>query len=274
MRYAHATQTPDGVVVDLRNRFAAYVAHELRTTIALQRALAETTLANPQASPATLRAMAEDIVAGCEQQVRLIEALLDLTRSQHGLTHQEPVDIAAITSQALQAHQLRGLGSIVALEPAVATGDRTLLERLVANLISNAIRHNIPHGRIEVATRTEAGHALLSVANTGPRIPAGALVRLFQPFERLDHLRASADGSGLGLAIVESIACAHDATVAAQTRAGGGLEIEVSFAQPARGLERPPTCRFARGACTPASSTAGAGLPPAPPGSAECGAHG
>ena len=215
---------------DRRDRFVAYVAHELRTPIALQRALAEAALADPHADKVALRAMGEGIVASCERQQRLIEALLDLTRSQRGLTRQEPVDIAAITSQALQAHELSELDSVVALEPAVATGDSTLLERVAANLVSNAIRHNVPHGRIEVATRTEARRALLSVANTGPLIPAGELTRLFQPFERLgSQPRACADGIGLGLAIVHSIADAHNATVAAHARAGGGLEIEVRF---------------------------------------------
>ena len=72
------------------------------------------------------------------------------------------------------------------LEPARVAGDPDLLDRLVANLVSNAIRHNSAGGRIEVATRTEAGRAVLSVTNTGPLIPAGELQRLFQPFQRFD----------------------------------------------------------------------------------------
>jgi signal transduction histidine kinase len=180
--------------------------------------------------------MGDGIVASCEQQQRLIEALLDLTRSQRGLTHREPVDIAAITSQAVQAHEFSGLETVVALEPAFATGDPTLLERLAANLVSNAIRHNIPHGRIEVTTGTDAGRALLSIANTGPLIPAGELTRLFQPFEQFGPpLQACADGVGLGLAIVQSIADAHSATITARARAGGGLEIEVRFPESASG---------------------------------------
>jgi signal transduction histidine kinase len=187
------------------------------------------TLADPDADKVALRAMCAGVVASCQQQ-RLIEAILDLTLSQRGLTRREPVDIAAITSHALQAHELSELDSVVALAPAVATGDPTLLERLAANLISNAIRHNIPHGRVEVATRTAAGRSRLSVANTGPLIPAGELRRLFQPFERLGRQpQAGADGIGLGLAIVQSIADAHDATVAAHARAGGGLAIDVRF---------------------------------------------
>jgi signal transduction histidine kinase len=214
--------------------FLAYAAHELRGEITLQLALAEATLADPNADTAALREMGEGVVAACERQERLLEALLTLSRSECGRLRREPVDIAAITTQALQAHQLSALDSVVALEPAVATGDPTLLERLAANLISNAIRHNIPHGRIEVATRIDAGRALLSVANTGPLIPAGELTRLFQPFERLgSQPQSRADGIGLGLTIVQSIADAHNATVAAHARAGGGLEIAVRFPEPA-----------------------------------------
>jgi signal transduction histidine kinase len=224
---------------DRRDRFAAYIAHELRTPIALQLALAEAALADPHAETVALRAMAESVVASCEQQQRLIEALLDLARSQRGLRCREPVDIAAITNQALRAQQLGNLDTVAALEPAVATGDPILLERLVANLVSNAIRHNIRQGRIEVATRTDAGRARLSLANTGPLIPAWELGRLFQPFERLGpHPQDGADGLGLGLAIVQSVADAHNATVAARARAGGGLEIEVRFRESARALRR------------------------------------
>jgi signal transduction histidine kinase len=210
--------------------FTAYIAHELRTPVALQLALAEAALTDPHADGVAWRAMAEAVVAGCEQQRRFIDALLDLTRGQHGLTRVAPIDLAATTCAVLHDHCVSDLDCRVVLEPAVTTGDPTLLERLVVNLVSNAIRHNIPHGRIEVSTRTDAGRALLSVANTGPLIPPGELTRLFQPFERLcSQPRTCPDGFGLGLAIVESIADAHDATVTAYSPADGGLEIAVSF---------------------------------------------
>jgi signal transduction histidine kinase len=116
------------------------------------------------------------------------------------------------------------------LDPARTTGDPDLLERLAANLVSNAVRHNVVGGWIEAATRTEPGRSVLSVANTGPMIPAGELHSLFQPFQRLSsHADATADGVGLGLAIVQAIAEAHDATVTANARSGGGLGIDVSF---------------------------------------------
>ena len=213
-------------------RFAAYVAHELRTPIALQLALAEATLADPRADGIAWRAMAEGIVASCHQQQRLIEALLDLTCGQHGLTRDEPVDIAVIASAVLHAREVSDLDTVVDLGPAVTTGDATLLERLIANLVSNAIGHNVPRGRIEVLTRSDAGRALLSVASTGPVIPPCELRRLFRPFERLGsqpHGCADGRGLGLGLAIVQSIADAHNAPITARAPAAGGLEIEVSF---------------------------------------------
>jgi len=211
--------------------FAAYVAHELRTPVALQLALAEATLADPNADVVAWREMGEGVVACCDQQRRFIDALLDLACSQHGLARVEPVDLAAVTSGVLHACDLSNLECAVVLEPAFAVGDPTLLELLSANLVSNAIRHNnIRDGRIAVATSTDTGRAQLSVANAGSMVPAGELARLFQPFERLaSNPRRCAEGIGLGLAIVQSIADAHDATITASAPAGGGLEIEVSF---------------------------------------------
>jgi signal transduction histidine kinase len=215
---------------DDRERFAAHVAHELRTPITLQRALVELALADPHADTASLRTMGEEVLASCDELQRLIEALLDLTCSRRGLTRHEPVDIAAIANQALRAHDLSEFESFVALEPAATTGDPDLVERLAANLFSNAIRHNVTGGRIEVTTRTEREHAVLSVANTGRLITADELPRLFQPFQRLSSQpQGCADGVGLGLAIVQAIADAHHATVTAHPRAGGGLAIDISF---------------------------------------------
>ena len=121
-----------------------------------------------------------------------------------------------------------GSSGVVVLEPAWTIGDPDLLERLAANLVSNAIRHNIVGGRIEVTTRAESRCVHLTVANTGPLVPAAELARLFQPFQRF-KLKSSGDGVGLGLAIVQAIADAHDATVTAEARPGGGLGIDVAL---------------------------------------------
>lgn len=214
-----------------QERFAAYVAHELRAPVALQRALVEVALADPHADATTLREMGERVVASCVRQQRLIEALLELVRSGCGLRRREPVDLAALAAEALGAHDPSGLESVVAFEPARTAGDPDLLGRLAANLISNAIDHNLARGRIEIATRTRSGRAVISVTNTGLPISPGELPRLFRPFERLGpHPGPSADGVGLGLAVVRAIADAHDAAVTARARRGGGLGIAVAFA--------------------------------------------
>ena len=211
-------------------RFAAYVAHELRTPLAAQRALLELALSDPGADAAAWREIGEDVLGACRQQERLLEACLTFARSQETTQGREPVDLAAIAAEALRAHDLCGLDRVVVLEPAWTTGDPGLFERLAANLVSNAIRHNLVGGRIEVATRTGSGRAHLAVANTGSPVPATELDRLFQPFQRLDSRgSSSSDGVGLGLAIVQAIAEAHDATLTARTRAGGGLVIDVAF---------------------------------------------
>ncbi len=210
--------------------FAAFAAHELRGEITLQLALAEATLADPTADTAALRAMGNGVVAACERQERLLEALLTLARTEYGQLRREPVDLAATAAEALRAHDHRELRSSAALERARTTGDPLLLERLVANLIENAIRHNIPGGRLDVATYTVAGHASFTIANTGPAIPTGELLGLFQPFQRRNsHEGSAADGVGLGLALVHAIAHAHDATVNAEAQTGGGLRIAIGF---------------------------------------------
>jgi signal transduction histidine kinase len=214
-------------------RFAACVAHELRTPLATQRALLELGLADPNADVASWREIGEDVLRACRRQERLLEACFALARSRGRVRRCEPVDLAAIAAEAVQAHDLSGLESVVALGRARTTGDPDLLERLAANLVSNAIRHNVVGGWIDVATRTESGRAVLSVANTGQLVPAAELQRLFQPFQRLNaDPRTLSDGVGLGLAIVQAIADAHDATVTARAHLGGGLGIAVIFSTP------------------------------------------
>ena len=213
-----------------QERFVAYVAHELRTPLATQRALLELALTDPRADAAAWRDVAADVLDACAQQERLLDACLVLARGSCDLGRRAHVDLAAIAGDALRSHDLRGLDAVVALGPARVRGDAALVERLVANLVSNAIRHNRPGGRIEVATRAQGSHAVLVVANTGPRIPSDEVDRLFQPFHRFGgRARHASEGIGLGLPIVGAIAGAHGATITAVGRRGGGLEVGVRF---------------------------------------------
>jgi signal transduction histidine kinase len=211
-------------------RFVAYAAHELRGSITVQRTLAEVALADPDTDATALREMAERVAAACERQERLLEALLTLARGEHGHLRREPVDLAATAAEVLRACAPNELRGTTTLDVARTTGDPQLIERLLANLVANAVRHNVPGGRIDVATYTAAGHPIFTITNTGPLIPTGELNRLFQPFQRLgSHTGPAADGVGLGLAIVRAIADAHDATITTQSLTGGRLKIDIDF---------------------------------------------
>jgi signal transduction histidine kinase len=215
---------------EAQRQFAANASHELRTPLTLERTVLEVALADPHADAESLRRACEQVLAAGEQQERLIEALLTLSRSQRGIEIREPVDLAKVAATCLQADG-GGLRFETDLRPAVTTGDPRLLERLVSNLVANAVRHNVPGGCVEVRTLTRDGRVTLTVANTGPVVPADQIGRIFEPFQRLDQARSSdANGLGLGLSIVQAVADAHDATVAAHQRSGGGLIVEASFA--------------------------------------------
>jgi signal transduction histidine kinase len=217
-----------------QRQFVANASHELRTPLTLERTLVEVALADSDATEDTLRETLRRVLAAGEQQERLIEALLTLSRSQRGLDQHEPFDLAAVTDEILltrrteaEQHRLR---IETTLDPALASGDARLGERLIANLVDNAIRHNVDGGRIEIATETKAGHAVLSVTNSGPMVPTAEVGRLFEPFQRLATDRNGDDnGLGLGLSIVHAIAGAHGAVLTVQAQPAGGLDIEVSF---------------------------------------------
>jgi signal transduction histidine kinase len=204
----------------------AYAVHELRRPLALQRAILELALADPSADVSVWREVGKDVLCACRQQERLLEACLALARGRAALRRCEPVELATIAGDALSANDCRALTNVVSLKPARTLGDPALVEILVTNLVSNAVCHNVPDGRIAVATRTASGRAVLSVANTGPQIQCAELPCLFQPFRRLGR---SGDGLGLGLAIVQAVADTHDAVITARARTGGGLAIDVAF---------------------------------------------
>jgi signal transduction histidine kinase len=217
-----------------QRQFVANASHELRTPLARLKTLAQVALADPNASPESLRAAHERVLASEQQLEDLIEALLALARSERTLDRRQPIDLAAVTAQVLAARhpevEQRGLQLSTTLDPARAEGDAQLLERLVANLIDNAIAHNTTPGRIDVTTTTTAGQAVLSVANSGPVIPPQELDRLQRPFQRLGADRTTrGDGHGLGLSIVDAIATAHEATVSIHAQPRGGLDVEVRF---------------------------------------------
>lgn len=209
---------------------AGYIAHELRTPLATQRALLELVAADPGVDEATWREVAEELLEACKQQERILDACVVLARSQRGLCRRERVDIARIVGNRLRGRDSCGLTVRSALEMTWAIGDADLIERLVDNVVGNAIRHNRPAGWIEVGTRRTRSLATLTVENTGPPIRDVDVERLFEPFQQLAGESVSvAGGLGLGLSIAKAVVDAHDASITARARPSGGLRVEVAF---------------------------------------------
>ncbi len=196
---------------EAQRRFVANASHELRTPLTVERTLLQVALDNPDTTNTAWRSTAQEVLAYSDEQTRLIEALLTLAGSESGVNGYEALNLSTIVTSVLERVQPEAdrLGIHVANDatPASLEGDPLLIERLVANLLNNAVRHNVLDGRIRVATRMVEGHAVLSVTNTGPVIPLTEIDRLFQPFQRLDPRRGHhRDGHGLGLSIVRAIA--------------------------------------------------------------------
>ena len=217
---------------EAQRQFVANASHELRTPLARQRALVQYALSDPQPTLATWRATFERVLVAEERQERLLEALFTLARGERGLEHRLPVDLADVAAGALRsrAHdiELRGLHVEARLEHAVVQGEPHLLERLVANVVENAVRYNVPNGELEITTEMRPGEAILRVANSGPPIAPSDVDRLFEPFRRLQPDRTTRqEGWGLGLSIVRAITLAHGGSVSAYPRAAGGLMVEV-----------------------------------------------
>ena len=217
-----------------QQNFVANASHELRTPLTAEKALLQVTLADPDASISSLRSACEELLILGATQEDLIESLLTLASSENGVEHWEGVDLGKITTDAFASRRDEALRRDVRLHASIAdartSGDPRLVESLVANLIDNAIRHNVAGGSVGVTAAESDDGAWVEVRNTGPVIPPGEVDRLFVPFQRLRAERLGQhDGHGLGLAIVKAIATAHGATLTAHAPENGGLEVRVLF---------------------------------------------
>ncbi|MCY3646727.1 MAG: ATP-binding protein [Chloroflexi bacterium] len=208
--------------------FSANVSHELRTPLAILRTEAEIKLADPGSTEAE-REFAQRILDSTEQGERTVDGLLALARSESGLLSRVQVDVAELAGDVVGglASSANQLELTLELGDATAWADRALLERLVTNLVENAIRHNVADGWVWVEVAQEGGEAVLRVRNSGPRITAEEVESFFQPFVQRQESGAGRSGLGLGLSIVQAIVRAHDGSLSARARREGGLEIEV-----------------------------------------------
>ncbi|HTJ37268.1 MAG TPA: HAMP domain-containing sensor histidine kinase [Dactylosporangium sp.] len=215
---------------EAQRRFAADASHELRTPLAVQRTLIEVSMAHALTAD-QLTLLTAQLLRTNERNERLIEGLLVLSESDRGLMSWSPLRLDLITGAVLDAHRKRtaeaGLTITAQLHPRVVLGEQVLLERLITNLVQNAIKYNRPEGTIDV--RVGDSPALV-IANTGDDVPPDEVSALFEPFRRRSATRIDhSGGAGLGLAIARSITRAHDGTIAASSTGRDGLRVEVNF---------------------------------------------
>lgn len=230
------------VSFDSQRRFVANASHELRTPLATQRTLIEVAMTRPDAGP-VLPQLGERLLAMNDRSERLIEGLLVLARGDRGLPRVDHVRLDQVVERVIEqvSEKVAEAGVRLHLDLAVrvVAGDQVLLERLVTNLVDNAIRYNHPGGTVRVSVGAEPA---LRVTNTGPDVPADRIPELFEPFRRLHDERVRSDrGVGLGLSIVASVTKAHGGSVSAAARDSGGLAVTVWLPrQPSQDAHRHP----------------------------------
>jgi signal transduction histidine kinase len=212
----------------LRRELVANVSHELKTPISALRAHLENLLDGvEEPDPETLQVM----LSQSERLSRLVDQLLDLSRLESGeLTlRREGVPLRRLVAEVLSEVEVVRSGREVRVEdrvpddiPAVFA-DRERLHQVLFNLLDNAVRLTPPGGEVVVSAHGVDGRCEVSVADTGPGIPAEHLPRLFERFYRVDPARARDDGgTGIGLAIARSVVEAHGGTIRADSRPGIG----------------------------------------------------
>lgn len=218
-----------------QRRFVANASHELRTPLATMRAAVDVAVAKPGPVPEQTLSLAGRMRSELDQVDRLLEGFLMLARTQHGaFTDAARVQLEEVVSMVLSERS----ADIEAKELTVHRTDtddgaqvwasRSLLRRVVDNVVDNAIAHNRAGGWIGASTRADAETARLTVETGGPVLDPRQVAQLAQPFRRLGADRTgNGRGSGLGLSIVAAIAEAHGGTLELRARPEGGLRVTV-----------------------------------------------
>ncbi|MBM2620698.1 HAMP domain-containing protein [Actinoplanes sp. LDG1-06] len=215
---------------EAQRRFAADASHELRTPLAVQRTLIEVSMAD-DLTREQVELLTDQLLATNERNERLIEGLLVLSESDRGLASRAPLRLDRIAAAVLESYHKRAAEAGVTvtsdLRPRTVLGEQVLLERLVTNLVQNALKYNRPGGTLDVRVGDDPA---LVVSNTGDDVPPEEVPALFEPFRRRSGTRIDhSGGAGLGLSIARSITQAHDGLITASSTGSDGLRVEVAF---------------------------------------------
>lgn len=222
---------------DRISRFSADIAHDLRTPVNNIRGEAEVALARAR----TIDEYRDALESSLEESVRLsdlIGNLLFLSRAESPLAHlrRERVDVAELLDGVQEYYEASAADGGITLitrlgdKPVIAELDRTLMQRAVGNLLSNAVAHTPSGGSVVMAASSESSVVRIEITDTGIGIPPEALPRVFDRFFRVDPSRSQASGgAGLGLAIVQGIMLLHGGKVEIDSEPGRGTRVILSM---------------------------------------------
>jgi heavy metal sensor kinase len=210
-------------------QFSSALAHELRTPLAALRGEMELALLRPR-SESEWRAAAASQIEDIDKLTRMVNQLLTLARAESGeipLAH-DPVDLGdlatTVTEQLEPVAQAKDLNlRCIVHQSVTVTGDSGWLERLLLNLLDNAIKYTPSGGQILVGVSRKAGQARIDVSDTGSGISADAVPHIFERFYRVDPARSSTvEGTGLGLSLAKWIVERHHGRIDVQSKPGKG----------------------------------------------------
>lgn len=219
----------------IRQEFTANVSHELKTPLTAISGYAEL-IASGMTNGQDTQHFAGQIHDNAERLQSLINDIIKLSEldDEHLELEFEQIDIYELARNCISLMELQAQKNEVTLRlegaPISINGNRTLIEELLYNLCSNAVRYNKYGGTVTIYVKTEQGRPVLAVRDTGIGIPEEHQERVFERFYRVDKSRSkSTGGTGLGLAIVKHIVVQHDAQIELHSQEGVGTEIKVIF---------------------------------------------
>ena len=217
-------------------QFSAALAHELRTPLAALRGEIELASRRPGASPAQRDGLASQMEE-IDRLTRLIDHILTLARAESGQIRltQGPVNLTDLAASLVE--QLEPIAAAKSIdltcagsEAVIVQGDASWLQRLLLNLVDNALKFTRENGRVVVRVTREANAARIDVRDTGVGLSPADAQQVFERFFRADPARSSSnEGAGLGLSLVQWIAAQHRGTVTVQSRLGEGSTFTVTL---------------------------------------------
>ena len=210
------------------------IAHDLKSPLTRIRGSAEVTLTTAK-SQAEYESMAAGAIEECDRLLAMINTMLLISRTEAGVERpaREEIDLAALVREACELFGTPAEDQGITLrcsvpERCVITGDNRMVQRLIANLLDNALKYTPAGGSVEVTVFQNAAGAVLTVKDTGSGISAGDLPRIFERFYRCDQSRSVA-GTGLGLSLARAIARAHGGEITVESRPGEGSAFIVTL---------------------------------------------